>query len=146
MLQPLAIHMMSSEDNWNDTDPFVILQNLASLRPDLVIPDLIQRTFDALKTVTEPQKLPTSLLALKRVIRLAVKVGKDPRIPKSSKFGNIDITSKLIPLLFELLPGIDRNDMNKTKGVLQLISTICTFIPLVNSSNAIGKFKVKTSI
>ena len=47
----------------------VILQNLATLRPEIVIPPLVERLYLALETLTEPHKLTASMHAVVSVSR-----------------------------------------------------------------------------
>jgi proteasome activator subunit 4 len=46
-----------------------ILQNLATLRPEIVIPPLVERLYLALETLTEPHKLTAALHAVVSVSR-----------------------------------------------------------------------------
>ena len=44
--------------------------------------------------------------------------------------------SHVIPLLLSVLPGIDPNDARKAMVTFQFMSTFCTLVPLVDSSDA----------
>jgi proteasome activator subunit 4 len=47
----------------------VILQNLATLRPEIVIPPLVERLYLAFETLTEPHKLTATMHAVVSVSR-----------------------------------------------------------------------------
>merc|ERR1719228_694521 len=101
-----------------------ILQSLATLRPALILPTLVQRLYAALDTVTEPHKLTASLFSVVGVARCLVQSA--PEYPEGQ--------THVLPLLFATLPGIDTNDLRKSMVTLQFIPTIATLIPFVNNS------------
>ena len=60
ILMPVVLHGMYSKLN---LDHFAkITQNLAFLRPELVIPPIMERLFTAFETLTEPHKLTANML------------------------------------------------------------------------------------
>ena len=101
-----------------------ILQSLATLRPALILPTLVQRLYAALETVTEPHKLTASLFSVVGVARCLVQ--HCPEYPEGQ--------THVLPLLFATLPGIDTNDLRKSMVTFQFISTFATFIPFVDNS------------
>ena len=47
-----------------------------------------------------------------------------------------DAPTHVLPLLLATVPGIDPNDMRKSMVAFQFLSTFCTLVPLVDSSDA----------
>ena len=105
-------------------DVGTVLQSLATLRPGLVLPTLVQRLYAALDTVTEPHKFTASLFSVVGVARCLVQ--HTPDYPEGQ--------THVLPLLFATLPGIDTNDLRKSMVTFKFISTFVTFIPLVDNS------------
>ena len=66
-LRPVALHAMWSK--WGFIDAGSALADLASLRPEFVLPTLVERLYGALETVTEPHKLTASLYSVLSVAR-----------------------------------------------------------------------------
>lgn len=82
----------------------IAFHQLAQLKPELVIPPLLERLYSALDTVTEPHRLTAALQCLVSVIRPLVSGGTAyPEGP-----------SHVLPLLMACLPAIDPNDVRKT--------------------------------
>ena len=48
------------------------MQQLANLRPEMVLPDIIQRIKEALDIVTEPHKLKNAIKAVNAVARVVI--------------------------------------------------------------------------
>ncbi|CAN7938235.1 unnamed protein product [Ixodes hexagonus] len=104
------------------------LQNLALLRPELVIPPVIERLYSALETLTEPHRLTAAMHCVVAVARSLVLGGS--YFPEGP--------SHVMPLLSSCLPGIDPNDIKKCIVTFQFISTFATLIPLVDCSKAVS--------
>ncbi|XP_033120997.1 proteasome activator complex subunit 4-like [Anneissia japonica] len=102
------------------------LQSLALVRPELVIPQLLEKTYAALETLTEPHQLTATLSCVVSVARSMLKARK--RYPEGA--------SHVIPILTAVLPGIDPNDFIKCMITLQAISTFSALVPLVDCSEA----------
>lgn len=81
----------------------IAFHQLAQLRPELVIPPILERLYSALDTVTEPHRLTATLQCLVSVIRPLVRGKAYPEGP-----------SHVLPLLMACLPAIDPNDIRKT--------------------------------
>lgn len=82
----------------------IAFHQLAQLRPELVIPPILERLYSALDTVTEPHRLTAALQCLVSVIRPLVSGGEAyPEGP-----------CHVLPLLMACLPAIDPNDIRKT--------------------------------
>lgn len=119
-IKPVVFHAM-----WlRCLDVGSTLQSLATLRPGLILPTLVQRLYSSLETVTEPHKLTASLFSVVGVSRCLVTYC--PEYPEGQ--------THVLPLLFATLPGIDTNDLRKSMVTFQYISTFATFIPFVNNS------------
>lgn len=103
-----------------------LLQNLAALRPELILPKMVDSMQEALSTLTEPHKLKATIHAFVAVSRTMVYPG--PRYPEG--------TTHVIPMMSALLPGIDPNDLPKALLTFQFLSVFCTLVPLVDSSDA----------
>ncbi|XP_077865747.1 proteasome activator complex subunit 4-like [Saccoglossus kowalevskii] len=103
------------------------LQHIALLRPELVIPPLLEKTYTALQTLTEPHQLIATLSCIVAVSRTLLKGGK--WVP--------DGPTHLMPLLQLTLPGIDTNDIRKCMVTFQVISTFVSLVPLVDCSSAL---------
>eukprot|EP00057_Strongylocentrotus_purpuratus_P019391 XP_011673865.1 PREDICTED: proteasome activator complex subunit 4 isoform X2 [Strongylocentrotus purpuratus] len=102
------------------------LHNLALLRPELVIPTLLEKTYKALDTLTEPHQLIATVSCVVSVSCTMLKGGK--WLP--------DGPTHLLPLLHAMLPGIDPNDFAKCMVTLQAISTFTVMVPIVDCSEA----------
>lgn len=100
------------------------LQAIAWLRPEAVVPSLLEKLNDALYNVSEPHRLTATLVSMAFVSRLLVLNHTKMGVP-------IDIPG----LLMACLPGIDPNDNRKTTVTFQLISTLVAVVPLVDCSS-----------
>ena len=48
---------------------FQVMQQLANLRPEMILPDIIKRMREALEIVTEPHKMKNAIKAVNSVAR-----------------------------------------------------------------------------
>lgn len=103
-----------------------IFKGLADLRPDLIVPEIIERVFNTVDSITEPHKYTASLQCLSSVSNVIV----------SGRPGTETVKTQVIPLLFTVLSGIDCNDYHKTSITMQYIMTQCILIPIVDCSKA----------
>ena len=62
----------SNEDIGPLNSVFQVLQRLANLRPEMILPDIVQRMKEALDIVTEPHKLKNAINAVNSVARVAI--------------------------------------------------------------------------
>ncbi|KAG1668701.1 Proteasome activator complex subunit 4 [Nymphon striatum] len=109
-------------------DAATTFRYLAKVRPELVIPALLERLYPALETLTEPHRLTATLSCIISVGQDLVKGGKNyPEGP-----------SHIVPLLLMSLPGIDTNDIKKCMATFQLISTFSSLIILDDCSKAVS--------
>ena len=60
----------SNEEIDTGDSVFQVMQQLANLRPEMVLPDIIQRMKEALDIVTEPHKLKNAIKAVNAVARV----------------------------------------------------------------------------
>ncbi|OXU20844.1 hypothetical protein TSAR_014413 [Trichomalopsis sarcophagae] len=108
------------------------LQYLAIMRPNLVIPNILEKLYPTLGTDIEPHKLITAMTCMTAISRPLV---------QGSRFINKDYAftegpSHVLSILFSSLPGIDPNDPGKCFATLKLIGTYVTLVPIVNCSNS----------
>ncbi|KAL1501106.1 hypothetical protein ABEB36_006493 [Hypothenemus hampei] len=108
-------------------DISLALSYLSSLRPNLIIPGILDKLYSSVDSLTEPHKLTCSLQALVAVGRYMVQ-GKHNNYPEGP--------THVIPLLLALLPGIDPNDVKKSYGTFSFIEHFVHMIPLIDSSKA----------
>uniref|UniRef100_A0A4W6E8I3 Proteasome activator subunit 4 n=1 Tax=Lates calcarifer TaxID=8187 RepID=A0A4W6E8I3_LATCA len=100
MMQPVLLAMFSKTGS---LDAAQALQNLALMRPELVIPPVLEKTYPALETLTEPHQLTATLSCMIGVARSLVSGGQ--RFPEGP--------THMLPLLMRALPGVDPNDFSK---------------------------------
>lgn len=123
-MQPVIMQAMFSRFALNDT--VKALQSLALLRPEIIIPPLIERMYYTLDSITEPHKLTCVMQCMVAVARPLVQ--SSPVYPEG--------ITHVIPLMIAVLPGIDPNDLHKCFVTFQYLSTFAILIPIVNSSDA----------
>ncbi|KAL0269474.1 UNVERIFIED_CONTAM: hypothetical protein PYX00_007188 [Menopon gallinae] len=109
------------------TDVSVALQNLAVLRPKMIIPVLIESLYSTLDSVTEPHKLTSVMQCIVAVARPMV---------EGAKKGYPEGPTHVIPMLMLTLPGIDANDFRKCVVTFQFISIFVSLVPIIDSSKA----------
>uniref|UniRef100_A0A672KRB5 Proteasome activator subunit 4 n=1 Tax=Sinocyclocheilus grahami TaxID=75366 RepID=A0A672KRB5_SINGR len=124
MKQPVLLAMFSKTGS---LDAAQALQNLALLRPDLVIPPVLEKTYPAMETLTEPHQLTATLSCMIGVARSLVAGGQ--RFPEGP--------THMLPLLMRALPGVDPNDFSKCMITFQFLATFVTLVPLVDCSAAV---------
>ncbi|XP_046884684.1 proteasome activator complex subunit 4A isoform X1 [Hypomesus transpacificus] len=124
MMQPVLLAMFSRTGS---LDAAQALQNLALMRPELVIPPVLEKTYPAMETLTEPHQLTATLSCMIGVARSLVSGG--PRFPQGP--------THMLPLLMRALPGVDPNDFSKCMITFQFIATFVTLVPLVDCSSAL---------
>ncbi|KAG7204017.1 hypothetical protein KM043_001879 [Ampulex compressa] len=108
------------------------LQCLASMRPNLVIPDILDRMYSSLDSLTEPHKLTSSMFCMIAVVRPMVEGSRNT----NKGFEYASGPSHVLPMLFSCLPGIDANDIGKCFATLQFLSAYISLIPIVDSSRS----------
>ncbi|XP_062269925.1 proteasome activator complex subunit 4B [Platichthys flesus] len=108
------------------TDAAFALQNLALLTPELVIPPVLEKTYAAMETLTEPHTLTATLSCMIGMARSLV--SPNNHYPEGR--------AHVLPLLMGCLPGVDPNDFSKCMITFQFIATFTTLVPLVDCSSA----------
>ncbi|XP_068162395.1 proteasome activator complex subunit 4B-like [Antennarius striatus] len=108
------------------TDAAYALQNLALLTPDLAIPPVLEKTYAAMETLTEPHTLTATLTCMIGMARSLVSA--NGHYPEGR--------AHVLPLLVGSLPGVDPNDFSKCMITFQFIATFTTLVPLVDCSSA----------
>lgn len=114
VLKPVCLLSMFSKDRKGQSNARLALRSLAALRPDLIVPDILQRSIsslEALETTARTKAILTTLVDLAPVI-LSREV-----YPAGAKH--------LPSLLALCLPGIDPNDSSKTISTAMLFFTVC---------------------
>uniref|UniRef100_A0A8C9TIB6 Proteasome activator subunit 4 n=1 Tax=Scleropages formosus TaxID=113540 RepID=A0A8C9TIB6_SCLFO len=124
MMQPVLLAMFSKTGS---LDAAQALQNLALMRPELVIPPVLEKTYPAMETLTEPHQLTATLSCMIGVARSLVSGGS--RYPEGP--------THMMPLLMRALPGVDPNDFSKCMITFQFIATFSTLVPLIDCSSAV---------
>ncbi|KAM4624596.1 proteasome activator complex subunit 4B [Polymixia lowei] len=107
-------------------DAAFALQNLALLCPELTIPPVLEKTYAAMATLTEPHTLTATLSCMIGMARSLV----------SSSNHYPEGRAHVLPLLMGSLPGVDPNDFSKCMVTFQFIATFTTLVPLVDCSSA----------
>uniref|UniRef100_A0A336KJE2 CSON009560 protein n=1 Tax=Culicoides sonorensis TaxID=179676 RepID=A0A336KJE2_CULSO len=122
-IKPVALQAMFSKMNTNDICK--IFKHLADLRPELIIPEVIERVYATMDSLTEPHKMTAALQCLLSVARALV---SDKKYTEGR--------THIIPIFFAMLPGIDPNDIRKTSVTLQFLTSFALSIPIVDCSKA----------
>lgn len=102
------------------------IQLLATIRPELILPDLLEKSYIALETLTEPHQLKGCLAALISSLRCVM---------RQSKWYS-EGRAHIIPILFRALPTIDSNDIPKSLMGINFITTCFSFMPIIDCSEA----------
>lgn len=102
------------------------IRNLSLLRPEIIIPPLLEKMYPAMETLIEPHRLLSCMFC----------VVSSARPMLSSHKYYPDGRNHVIPLLQLALPGIDPNDFKKTLVTLQMVSTYAALVPIVDCSEA----------
>uniref|UniRef100_A0AAQ5X0G7 Proteasome activator Blm10 mid region domain-containing protein n=1 Tax=Amphiprion ocellaris TaxID=80972 RepID=A0AAQ5X0G7_AMPOC len=112
------------------TDAAYALQNLALLTPELAIPPVLEKTYAAMQTLTEPHTLTATLSCMIGMARSLV--SPNNHYPEGR--------AHVLPLLMGSLPGVDPNDFSKCMITFQFITTFTTLVPLVDCSSAPSRY------
>ncbi|XP_053613915.1 proteasome activator complex subunit 4B-like isoform X2 [Plodia interpunctella] len=108
-------------------DIFTALQNLATLRPAIVIPPLLEKLRTSLTSLTEPHRVTAVMSAVASVARPMLR-GRDADYPEGQ--------THVVPLLMAVLPGLDPNDTKKTLVTLHFILIFSWMVPIIDCSSA----------
>ncbi|CAH2094496.1 unnamed protein product [Euphydryas editha] len=108
-------------------DISIALQNLATLRPAIVIPPLLEKLRTSLTSLTEPHRVTAAMSAVAAVARPMLR-GADADYPEGP--------THVVPFLMAVLPGLDPNDIKKTLVTLHFILIFSTMVPFIDCSSA----------
>ncbi|PAA46679.1 hypothetical protein BOX15_Mlig005545g5, partial [Macrostomum lignano] len=106
------------------------LRSLAFLRPNVVVPRILDTVFPSLETLLEPHRLHDSLSCLAVTLL--------PLVQRSSQYSAGQ--RHVIPLLRALLPAIDYNDSRKSNSALSIIAHLCNMIIVADCSGMIDSY------
>jgi proteasome activator subunit 4 len=112
----------------NSRDAAKAFQSLCFLRPELMLPYLVDNFYLSLKSLIEPHRFTTILQCFNLVSRELIDYN---RLCPS-------LQTHVVQLLIHVLPGIDPSDINKSVITLQFLTIILTSIPIVNCSGAVS--------
>ncbi|CAF4303396.1 unnamed protein product [Rotaria sp. Silwood2] len=101
---------------------------LAQLRPELIVPSLVELLFSSIDNMTEPHRFTSILTCLAGMTGQIVRQTLD--FPQGQTF--------VLPLLISVLPGIDANDFKKTSVTFQFLNAILMLITCVDCSSAVN--------
>jgi proteasome activator subunit 4 len=104
-----------------------VLKNLACIRPNIIIPAVMEKYEGMVETVTEPRKYMTALRWV-TVILL-------PLISSRKELEGYDGRRLVLPFAMSLLPAIDPNDMFKTLTALGCLHGLVSLLPFVDCSH-----------
>ncbi|CAH0386282.1 unnamed protein product [Bemisia tabaci] len=124
-LKPTVLRAMFSKMNMSDVSSAV--KHLSILRPELIVPAVIDRFYATIDSLTEPHKFTAAMNGVAAVARQLV-TGGEGAYPQGP--------THVVPILFATLPGIDPNDVKKSFFTFQLISTFSIMVPFVDCSAA----------
>lgn len=123
-VRPFAFQALYSRINTLDISS--LFYSVAELRPELIVPGVVERVYTTLDSLTEPHRLTASLRCLVSVSRALV----------TGHNGYTAGRTHVIPLLFAALPGIDPNDLRKSTATLEFFTSFALLVPIVDCSQA----------
>jgi hypothetical protein len=113
----------------NQSDAKRAFQYLSFLRGEIMLPQLIDKIYESLESLTEPHRYTSMLTCL-------VSVGRE--IARYNPFHKVQTQMHVIQLLLAVLPGLDPNDSNKCFMTLQFIYNVTSCIVLCNCQPALN--------
>lgn len=112
-----------------------VLFCLAWLRPNIIIPPILERLVTAITSETEPMRVSAALASLSAVVRPMVEGGR---------LGYPDGPLQIANLLTTIIPMVDFNDPMKARCSILILERLLKFVPLVDCSGEIGLHKDMT--
>ncbi|CAF4737571.1 unnamed protein product, partial [Rotaria socialis] len=103
-------------------------RHLTMLRPELVVPAIVEQLFSSVNSINEPHRFTSTLSCLTGITRQIVQ--QTLNFPQGQTY--------VLPLLISVLPGIDSNDFDKTSKTFQFLKAILMLITCVDCSSAIN--------
>lgn len=132
---PVALNSMFSKCIFVGVSACFTLKNLATIRPNSVIPILLTKFDETYDSLTEPNRFTSLIFGLNAVSRQMCQGSRNVNADYAYAEGPLQI----LPLLSVVLPGIDRNDTFKCLKVMDFIGKIATHCPFKDSSNTQAK-------
>ncbi|XP_017877825.1 proteasome activator complex subunit 4A-like [Ceratina calcarata] len=130
----LPVTMIAIFNKMSVIDATETLQNLATMRPNLVIPYVLDRVSYTLDSATtESHKLIATLNCMQAIAR---PLARGFRIV-NQEYCYAEGPTHIVPLLSLILPSIDPNTPEKCFLALRLISVYACLIPIVDTSRPI---------
>lgn len=117
VLRSVCLLSMFSRDPMTTTASQVSLKRLACLQPELVIPQVLQRSFPSLEALETTQRTTAVLSTLSALVQ---PMTHRTLYPAGAKH--------IVPLLYLSLPGIDLNDPIKTISTSVFVLVSCMTI------------------
>ncbi|CAF1508572.1 unnamed protein product, partial [Rotaria magnacalcarata] len=102
-------------------------QYLSMLRPELIVPPLVEKLFSSIDSMSEPHRFTSIMTCLASLARQIVR--QAPHFSQGQTY--------VLPLLMAVLPGIDSNDFKKTAVTFQFLNAILMLVTCVDCSSAI---------
>ncbi|CAF4196635.1 unnamed protein product, partial [Rotaria magnacalcarata] len=102
-------------------------QFLSMLRPELIVPPLVDLLFSSVNSMTEPHRFTSLVTCLADMARQIVR--QTPEFSQGQTY--------VLPLLMAVLPGIDSNDFKKTAVTFQFLNAMLMLVTCVDCSSAI---------
>ncbi|CAF0870123.1 unnamed protein product, partial [Didymodactylos carnosus] len=102
-------------------------QYLSMLRPELIVPPVVEKLFSSVDSMTEPHRFTSLMNCLVCIARQIVR--QTPNFTEGQTY--------VIPLLMAVLPGIDPNDFKKTAVTFRFLNSILMLVTCVDCSSAI---------
>ncbi|CAF4225353.1 unnamed protein product, partial [Adineta steineri] len=103
-------------------------QCLSQLRPELIVPPLVELLFSSINSITEPHRFTSIITCLAGMTRQIVR--QTPEFSQGQTY--------VLPLLMAVLPGIDSNDFKKTAVTFQFLNAILMLVTCVDCSSAVN--------
>nr|XP_034177609.1 proteasome activator complex subunit 4-like [Osmia lignaria] len=129
----LPVTMTAMFNKLSINEAFQALQYLASMRPSLVIPHVLDRISSTLDSpTTESYKMIATLICMEAIARPMAEGSQNV----NKDYTYLEGPTHILPLLSLLLPNIDPNDPEKCFLTFRLILVYASFIPIVDSSKA----------
>lgn len=121
-LMPVVLTSMFSQAGISSAA--LAFRDLSVLRPERVIPPLLERLYGSYETLIEPHRLLATINCMASVI---------PAMVRPCKYFQQG-PSHVVPLLINSLPGIDSNDMRKCIAVFRFIATLAAYVKMKDHS------------
>ena len=117
-LKPVIFHMIFNEEY---SDRHYVFNSLSAIRPDLIIPTLLEKFKNSMDTsMTEPHRFTACLAIMRSCSRPLIE----------------NYPLEVIQILKVIIPGIDINDIWKSSDILLLVNSFLEMIWLIDFSGS----------